>query len=127
MINAVTPEPIVVHHDTTEVSDFAKRLVAASSLGIYIQQENGHRYITIDMREFSYRFPEAMGHEDFQCVNNVQWGSDAVTEPLFQIKEYGSFASALNRIDRYIFPETLVGIFASLNYADTIVGTGDVE
>jgi len=107
-------------HAASELSDFAKRMVAMSSLGIHITQDSGHRYITVDLRETICFVPNIMSHEEFKNIVSDD-------EPLIILKEYGSFASCLNRIDTFIFPETLLTIYQQLDYGNTIIGTAKVE
>lgn len=110
----------VLHiHQEQEITPLAKRLLAASSLGIYITQDSGHRYINIDMREFSYRVN--VTHKDFQNITVSE------VEPIVVFKEYGSFAACLKRIEEYIAPRTLLEVYDDLNYGNTIVGTDRVE
>lgn len=107
---------------TSIVDKFSQMLIATSSLGIYITQENGHRYINVDVRELSYRHPEALANDAFSYITDIE----ALEDPIYTIKHYGSFLSALYEIESWL-SEKLTDIYDNLNYADTIIGMGEVE
>jgi hypothetical protein len=105
------------------VPDFTKMLIAVSSIGIYITQEDGHRYINVDVRELSHWRPEALHHADFlECPDPESENPD----PIFVVKHYGSYLTALHRIESWL-PCSLISIYNNLNYADTITGMENVE
>lgn len=67
-----------------EWMNYAKRLTAANAMGIYIQQQDGHRWIIFDRD--SEMMPEqlaALLRQDY-------------------LKEYGSFNAALDTLDRWL-------------------------
>lgn len=105
------------------VTDFTKMLIAISSVGIYITQENGHRYINVDIRELSYCQPEALRHSDFLGSPDPESEN---SDPIFVVKHYGSYLTALHRIESWL-PIKLLELYNRLDYANTIIGMGDVE
>lgn len=87
---------------------FGKRMIAASHLGIRIEQNSGHRWIHIDGN--ADNSPIAKDRPDL--VAHVP----GLTEGTFLMKEYGSFEEALNRIDSVLVSQhspTLLQYFDS--------------
>lgn len=104
------------------ITDLSKMLLAVSSIGIFITQEDGHRYIHVDIRELSCRFPTALLRPDFHTITSVEDAPD----PIFIVKHYGSYLTALHRIESWL-PEKLLDIYDNMDYANTIVGLKEVE
>lgn len=118
-------------HVEEELTPLARRMIAASSLGICIQQENGHRYISIDTRELLTFARHAVNSPELAQPDHTPMADMcADCNSVIVLKEYGSFVACLNRIDNIIAPNTLLEIFESMNHYDdnkVFIGTERVE
>lgn len=122
---------ISMTHTEEELTPLARRMIAASSLGIFIQQENGHRYISIDVRELQVFAPDAINSPELAQPDYFPTpGFCPDCGSVIMLKEYGSFTACLNRIDKIIAPLTLLERFAQMNHYDdnkVFIGTAKVE
>jgi hypothetical protein len=105
--------PLVRPNVEPDWKSLALRLLGAMQRGVRIEQDAGHRWIFADSEADYYR-PQV----------------DPRANPNLQAKQYGSFMTALDNIDRQIAPETLRELGENLNIHEdysTLFGKGDVE
>ena len=103
---------------------FAKRLLAAQHHGMHIEQESGHRWIYFELDA---------DHFPLLLIDHPSIIAETKLAPKTQtfriLKEYGSFESALDRIDRMLLEvklPSLIECFKDLNtYNDLHCVFGD--